>query len=44
MSQNPEKFLEGVKLLNRFRSAQCNKPKGHYAEAYRHEKHFLYGY
>lgn len=39
-SQNPKKFLEATKLLNRFRSAQCNAPLGHYAEAYRHEKTF----
>ena len=39
-SQSPQKFLEGTKLLNRFRSAQCNAPEGHYAEAYRQEKIF----
>ena len=39
-SQNPKKFLEATELLNRFRSAQCNCPKGHYAEAYRMDKSF----
>ena len=39
-SQNPIKFLEATKILNRFRSAQCNQPEGHYAEAYRYEKRF----
>ena len=39
-SQNPKKFVEATRLLNRFRSAQCNLPKNHYAEAYRVEKKF----
>ena len=39
-SQNPKKFLEATKVLNRFRSAQCNEPAGHYAEAFRFEKRF----
>lgn len=39
-SQDPKKFVEAIKLLNRFRSAQCNAPNGHYAEAYRQEKTF----
>lgn len=39
-SQNPKRFLEATKILNRFRSAQCNAPNGHYAEAYRYEKTF----
>lgn len=39
-SQNPKKFAEATKLLNRFRSAQCNAPNGHYAEAYRQDKIF----
>ena len=39
-SQNPLKFLDATKLLNRFRSAQCNAPKENYAEAYRIEKKF----
>lgn len=39
-SQDPKKFVEATKLLNRFRSAQCNAPRGNYAEAYRQEKAF----
>ena len=39
-SQNPKRFLEATEILNRFRSAQCNSPKNHYAEAYRYEKRF----
>ncbi len=39
-SQNPKKFLEATKILNRFRAAQCNEPNGYYAEAYRFEKKF----
>lgn len=39
-SQNPERFLEATKLLNRFRSAQCNSPENNYAEAYRLENKF----
>ena len=39
-SQDPKKFLTATELLNRFRSAQCNTPIGHYAEAYRQEKTF----
>jgi len=39
-SQDPTRFLEATKLLNRFRSAQCNTVSGHYAEAYRLDKRF----
>ncbi len=39
-SQNPIRFFEATKILNRFRSAQCNAPNGHYAESYRFEKTF----
>jgi LmbE family N-acetylglucosaminyl deacetylase len=39
-SQSPEKFLQAITLLNRFRSAQCNSPNYCYAEAFRHEKRF----
>ncbi len=39
-SQNPKKFFEATKILNGFRSAQCNSPEGNYAEAYRFEKRF----
>jgi N-acetylglucosamine malate deacetylase 1 len=33
-SQNPERFVDLFKLMNAFRAAQCNAPKGRYAEAY----------
>ena len=39
-SQNPRRFFEATQILNRFRSAQCNAPEDHYAEAYRFEKTF----
>ena len=39
-SQSPEKFVSAMKLLNRYRAAQCNAPKLNYAEAYRFNKKF----
>ena len=39
-SQQPARFAETARLMNRFRGAQCNAPDGHYAEAYRMDKHF----
>lgn len=39
-SQTPEKFLEATILTNRFRSAQCNAPRDHFAEAYRYDASF----
>lgn len=33
-SQKPERFIDLFELMNSYRSAQCNAPKGHYAEAY----------
>jgi len=39
-SQNPKKFFEAVEIMNRYRAAQCNAPKGNYAEAYRLDKRF----
>ena len=30
----PERFVNLAKLMNTYRSAQCNAPKGTYAEAY----------
>ena len=33
-SQNPNRFAKLSKLMNTFRSAQCNAPPGFYAEAY----------
>lgn len=41
-SQSPKRFLKAAELLNRFRSAQCNAPDKHYAEAYRINKRFPY--
>ena len=39
-TQKPERFIALVKLMNSYRSAQCNSPKGHYAEAYYFEPSF----
>ena len=39
-SQNPHMFVESVKLVNRFRSAQCNAPADNYAEVYKVSKTF----
>ena len=33
-SQNPQRFVDLFKLMNAYRAAQCNAPKGQYAEAY----------
>ena len=33
-SQNPERFVKLIHLMNSYRAAQCNAPKGNYAEAY----------
>jgi hypothetical protein len=33
-SQNPTRFVDLIKLMNSYRAAQCNAPKGQYAEAY----------
>ena len=33
-SQNPQRFVDLFKLMNSYRAAQCNAPKGKYAEAY----------
>ncbi len=33
-SQNPTRFVDLFKLMNSYRAAQCNAPKGTYAEAY----------
>lgn len=39
-TQKPERFINLVKLMNAYRSAQCNAPKGRYAEAYFFEPSF----
>ena len=33
-TQNPQRFVDLSKLMNSYRAAQCNAPKGSYAEAY----------
>ena len=33
-SQRPQRFVDLFKLMNAFRAAQCNAPKGQYAEGY----------
>ena len=39
-TQKPERFVDLAKLMNAFRSAQCNAPKGSFAEAYFFEPSF----
>ncbi len=39
-TQNPERFVNLIKLMNSYRSAQCNSPLGTYAEAYKFEQSF----
>ena len=39
-TQKPERFINLAKLMNSYRSAQCNAPKGSYAEAYFFEPSF----
>ena len=34
-TQDPQRFVSLFELMNSYRSAQCNAPKGHYAEAYK---------
>ena len=33
-TQSPQRFVDLFELMNSYRSAQCNSPKGKYAEAY----------
>ena len=33
-SQNPQRFVDLFEMMNSYRAAQCNAPKGKYAEAY----------
>ena len=35
-TQNPKRFVDLFKLMNSYRAAQCNAPKGFFAEAYRY--------
>jgi N-acetylglucosamine malate deacetylase 1 len=37
VSQEPERFVDGAKLQNRFRAGQCGHGEGSYAEAFRFE-------
>ena len=39
-TQNPNRFVELVKLMNGYRAAQCNSPLGTYAEAYSFDPSF----
>jgi LmbE family N-acetylglucosaminyl deacetylase len=39
-TQKPERFVDLCKLMNSYRAAQCNAPKGKYAEAYAFEPSF----
>ena len=39
-SQNPQNYVNAVKLWNGFRSAQCNGKLGTYAEAYSFDPSF----
>ena len=39
-TQKPERFINLAKLMNSYRSAQCNAPVGRYAEAYFFEPSF----
>ena len=39
-SQNPERFVKLIRLMNSYRAAQCNAPEGEYAEAYFFENSF----
>ena len=39
-TQNPQRFINLAKLMNSYRAAQCNAPKGKYAEAYYYEPSF----
>ena len=39
-TQKPERFYDLVELMNSYRAAQCNMPKGSYAEAFLFEKSF----
>ena len=39
-TQKPQRFIDLAKLMNSYRAAQCNAPKGKYAEAYSFEPYF----
>ena len=39
-TQKPQRFVDLFKLMNTYRAAQCNAPKGKYAEAYSFDPSF----
>ena len=39
-TQKPDRFVDLFELMNSYRAAQCNAPKGNYAEAYNFEPSF----
>ena len=39
-SQDPQRFVSLFELMNSYRAAQCNAPKGNYAEAYNFKPSF----
>ena len=39
-TQNPDRFVDLFELMNSYRAAQCNAPKGSYAEAYNFNSSF----
>ena len=39
-TQKPQRFVDLFRLMNTYRAAQCNAPKGKYAEAYSFEPSF----
>ena len=42
-TQKPEKFVQVAKIMNGYRAAQCNAPKGFFSECYRVNKTFPFG-
>ncbi len=40
LSQKPDRFINLIKIMNSYRSAQCNAPIGNYAECYSFERSF----
>ncbi len=40
LSQKPDRFVNLIKIMNGYRSAQCNAPIGNYAECYSFERSF----
>ena len=40
LSQKPKRFVDLIKIMNGYRSAQCNAPIGNYAECYSFKRSF----